>query len=274
MAIAIQKVRKGKYRTDMVAYDYNTKTPISVEIESEAEMESHPEHVRLNMMKWRELGFKKCDIWSYAKNLEELYNALAEGTIKKSITAFVMDHATDDVWIISSDPESKEVKPVVESLEAEEDQGGDGDSGTVADNTGNSNEPPVSEPVDTDINNVGPVEVVPDNNTAGDSGDDDSKDGKGGPAEDRQTSVKPDAVKPDTTPDHGRSEDDTPNDTTSDPDWPDDQTPIWHDAPAAPNDAAGHNDAQDNNRTVQGQKDETSEKNEINSIFGFKKRRQ
>ena len=36
LAIAIQKVRKGKYQTDMIAYDYNTKTPISVEIESEA----------------------------------------------------------------------------------------------------------------------------------------------------------------------------------------------------------------------------------------------
>ena len=133
------------------------------------------------MMKWRELGFKKCDIWSYAKNLEELYNALAEGTVKKSITAFVMDHATDDVQIFSSGSESKEAGPVVESLgslgslnaeETEENQGGDGDSGTVADNTGNSNEPPVSESGDDDINNVGPVEVVPDNGTANDSGDD------------------------------------------------------------------------------------------------------
>ena len=172
LAVAIQKVRKGKYRTDMIAYDYNAKAPISVEIESEAEMESHPEHVRFNMMKWMELGFKKCHIWSYAKNLEGLYDALAEGTVKKSITAFVMDHATDDIKIISSDPESKEVKPVVESLEAEEDQGDDGDSGTVADNTGNNDEPQVSEPGDADINNVGPVEVVPDNNTASDSGDD------------------------------------------------------------------------------------------------------
>ena len=126
LAVAIQKVRKGKYRTDMVAYDYNTKTPISVEIESEAEMESHPEHVRFNIMKWRELGFKKCHIWSYAKNLEELYNALAEGTIKNATTAFVMDYVTDGVQIFSSDPESKEVKPVVESEETEEDQGGDG----------------------------------------------------------------------------------------------------------------------------------------------------
>ena len=179
LAIAMQKVRKGKYRTDMVAYDYNTKTPISVEIESEAEMESHPEHVRFNMMKWRELGFKKCDIWSYAKNLEELYNALAEGTVKKSITAFVMDHATDDVQIFSSDPESMEAGPVVESLESlnaeetEEDQGDDGDSGTIADDTANNDEPQVSEPGDDDINNVGPVEVVQDNGTASEPGDDD-----------------------------------------------------------------------------------------------------
>ena len=59
LAVAIQKVRKGKYRTDMIAYDYNAKAPISVEIESEAEMESHPEHVRFNMMKWMELGLQE-----------------------------------------------------------------------------------------------------------------------------------------------------------------------------------------------------------------------
>ena len=129
-------------------------------------------------MKWRELGFKKCHIWSYAKNLEELYNALAEGTVKKSITAFVMDHATDDVQIFSSDPESMEAGPVVESLESlnaeetEEDQGDDGDSGTIADDTANNDEPQVSEPGDDDINNVGPVEVVQDNGTASEPGDD------------------------------------------------------------------------------------------------------
>ena len=276
LAIAIQKVRRGKYRTDMIAYDYNTKTPISVEIESEAEMESHPEHVRFNIMKWRELGFKKCHIWSYAKNLEGLYDALAEGTVKKSITAFVMDHATDDVRIISSDPESKEAWPVVESLEslnAEEDRGGDDDSGTVADDTANNDEPQVSESGDDDINNVGPVEVVPDNNTANDSGDDGSKDGKEGPAEDRQTSVKPDAVQPDTTPDYGRAEDDTPNDTTSNDDWPDDQTSVWDEDQAAPNDAADHNDAQDNDETTQGHGDKTSENSEVDSVFNYQKRR-
>ena len=82
------------------------------------------------------------------------------------------------------------------------------DSRTVADDTANNDEPQVSEPGDDDINNVGPVEVISNNNTAGDSGDGGPKDGNGGPAEDPRTSVKPDAVKPD----HGRSEDDTPND--------------------------------------------------------------
>ena len=36
----------GRHRTDLVAYDYNHRIPISVEIESVSEVRSHPEHVQ------------------------------------------------------------------------------------------------------------------------------------------------------------------------------------------------------------------------------------
>ena len=106
LAIADQKVKKDVYRTDMVAYDYNAKTPISVEIESEMEMNSHSEHVKLNMVKWPNLGFKKCHVWSYSRDLEELYDGLPDGAIKNDITIFIMDRETDEMRIIPHEPEA------------------------------------------------------------------------------------------------------------------------------------------------------------------------
>ena len=45
---------------------------ISVEIESYSEVESHPEHVLLNMKKWKEMGFSGCHVWSTHKQVVEI----------------------------------------------------------------------------------------------------------------------------------------------------------------------------------------------------------
>ncbi|MBA4719408.1 MAG: hypothetical protein HRO68_10080 [Nitrosopumilus sp.] len=57
-----QKVRKGKYRTDFVGYDYLNDSPISIEVESNIESASHPEHLRFNMKKWKDMGFSECHV--------------------------------------------------------------------------------------------------------------------------------------------------------------------------------------------------------------------
>ena len=77
VGLASQKVRKKKSRTDFIAYDYITETPISVEIESSAEVSSHREHVLKNMepVKWHdELGFKKCHLWSKSLKSKQVYD--------------------------------------------------------------------------------------------------------------------------------------------------------------------------------------------------------
>lgn len=60
--IAFQKVKKDKLRTDLVTFDHTTETPISVKIESFAQINSHHPHVNLNMIKWKDLGFKECHV--------------------------------------------------------------------------------------------------------------------------------------------------------------------------------------------------------------------
>ena len=45
---------------------------ISVEIESYSEVESHPEHVLLNMKKWKDMGFSQCHVWSKHKLVAEI----------------------------------------------------------------------------------------------------------------------------------------------------------------------------------------------------------
>ncbi len=89
VAVANQKVKKGKLRTDLVAYHYESDTPISIEIESYSEVESHPEHVLLNMKKWPELGFKRCHIWSRNPKLQRIYDAKLSDKEKKLVTALV-----------------------------------------------------------------------------------------------------------------------------------------------------------------------------------------
>jgi len=76
VTLASQKIRKGKDRTDLVAYDYDNHIPVSVEIESVVEVQSHPEHVRYNMTKWGKLGFEQCHVWSKSTNLKKIYYGL------------------------------------------------------------------------------------------------------------------------------------------------------------------------------------------------------
>lgn len=76
--VASQRVVKGRHRTDLVAYDYGKNIPISVEIESVSEVRSHPEHVRHNMTKWREMGFGQCHMWSRNPKIREIYDSLSD----------------------------------------------------------------------------------------------------------------------------------------------------------------------------------------------------
>ena len=78
VTVATQKVKKGKLRTDFVAYDYEKEIPISVEIESNAESDSHKSHVKLNMVKWKQLGFKECHVWSISPKIQDVYESLTE----------------------------------------------------------------------------------------------------------------------------------------------------------------------------------------------------
>ena len=73
VAVANQKVVKGKDRTDLVVFDYEKEMPISVEIESVSEVNSHKEHVRYNMVKWRKMGFQECHMWSKSPKIREIY---------------------------------------------------------------------------------------------------------------------------------------------------------------------------------------------------------
>lgn len=76
VTVASQRVVKGRDRTDLAAYDYNNSIPISVEIESVSEVRSHPEHVRHNMLKWREMGFERCHMWSRSPKIRNIYDSL------------------------------------------------------------------------------------------------------------------------------------------------------------------------------------------------------
>ena len=68
--------KKDKLRTDLIAYDYDNDVAISVEIESYSEVESHPEHVLLNMKKWKDMGFSQCHVWSKHKLVAEIKEKL------------------------------------------------------------------------------------------------------------------------------------------------------------------------------------------------------
>ncbi|MDA7953006.1 MAG: type IV secretion system DNA-binding domain-containing protein [Nitrosopumilus sp.] len=89
VAVASQKVVKGRDRTDLVAYDYEKDEAISVEIESESEVQSHPEHVRHNMIKWANLGFSRCHVWSKSPRIREIRDSLDEDE-KERVTIVII----------------------------------------------------------------------------------------------------------------------------------------------------------------------------------------
>lgn len=89
VAVADQAVRRGVDRTDLAAYDYETGTPVSVEIESASEVRSHPEHVRYNMTKWRGMGFGMCHVWSKSRAVLRVFEDLDDDE-KKSVRVTVV----------------------------------------------------------------------------------------------------------------------------------------------------------------------------------------
>jgi len=89
ITLANQTIKKGKLMTDLVAYDYLHESPISVEIESSSETNSHKSHVKLNMTKWRDLGFNECHIWSKNPKIQNVYDSLSDEE-KKSIKIFLV----------------------------------------------------------------------------------------------------------------------------------------------------------------------------------------
>lgn len=88
VGLAIQTARQDRYACDMVAYDYETETAISIEIESVSEAGSHPERVRFNMTKWKELGFSGCHVWSKSGTPEKI--RLSMGTDAEGVTVFTV----------------------------------------------------------------------------------------------------------------------------------------------------------------------------------------
>lgn len=64
--------QKGVDRVDMLAYDYDSKEVLSIEIESKSEVSSHPEQVRYNGEKWLKMGFDSCQIWSKSEKIRDM----------------------------------------------------------------------------------------------------------------------------------------------------------------------------------------------------------
>ena len=83
VSLAKQHLVTDEKMTDMVAYDYENDSAISVEIESIIEARSHEEQVRLNMTKWRQMGFSECHVWSKSTKVVRIKQGLgkeADGT--------------------------------------------------------------------------------------------------------------------------------------------------------------------------------------------------
>ena len=82
----VHKRRLRSKRFDQ-AYDYSTGIS-TVEIESDIEVKSHPEHVRFNMKKWPKLGFEECHVWSSSKTIEKMHKELDE--LHNKVRTFVV----------------------------------------------------------------------------------------------------------------------------------------------------------------------------------------
>ncbi len=91
VTLAAQKVEKEKQRTDLIAYSFDDEKSISVEIESASEVLSHPEHVRYNMTKWKEMGLDSCHVWSANPKIQEIYDSQLDEDDKKDVSIFVVD---------------------------------------------------------------------------------------------------------------------------------------------------------------------------------------
>lgn len=90
VTLANQKFQVEKMRTDIIAYDYQKRHAISVEIESVSEIHSHPEQVRHNMMKWKDLGFSSCEVWSKSTKIQDIHDEL-DARIKKDVTIHIVE---------------------------------------------------------------------------------------------------------------------------------------------------------------------------------------
>ena len=90
VTLALQKIKKDKDRSDLIAYSYDTGKSISVEIESSSELSSHPEHTRYNMEKWKKMGFDACHLWSSNPKLSEIYKSQTPDEYKKDVEVFII----------------------------------------------------------------------------------------------------------------------------------------------------------------------------------------
>ncbi len=90
VALARQDPKEGIERVDMCGYDYDNGIPISIEIESTSECESHPEKVRKNFEKWEKLGFARMESWSLSPKILEIYDTL-DDILKEKIQCFSSD---------------------------------------------------------------------------------------------------------------------------------------------------------------------------------------
>jgi hypothetical protein len=88
ISLANQDVKKDRMMSDIVVHDYQNDMAISVEIESQKEVSSHPEQVRLNMIKWKDLGFVECHMWSKSQKIVEIKNKL--GNEAEKVQTFVV----------------------------------------------------------------------------------------------------------------------------------------------------------------------------------------
>ena len=83
IAMASQNFQQGKDCTDLVAYDYDKRESISIEIESDSEVKSHPEHIVKNMVKWPELHFDRCEVWSLNRAILRIYKEQMERELQQ-----------------------------------------------------------------------------------------------------------------------------------------------------------------------------------------------
>ncbi len=178
LEMAVQLGRNDWHHIDMVAYDYNTDSPISVRIEPEGKVDSHPELAGQNMQKWVESGFSEYHAWSFNKELEDEYDRIGEGPIKEKVTAFIMDHEGGETRIITS-AKPEDTEP--EDSDADEFDTGDpppnddppsSDDSDIRPDDEPSDDTPVDgdpPPHDSSSNDVPPGTVPPDDAQSGKS---------------------------------------------------------------------------------------------------------